>query len=419
MRTRQTVATSVLLLVLLGVAGAVQSFAPQSRVATSPEVGFTSLSPRGASGGAIVPASCESGYEHRTGVCGSEFLFTADSYTVAYNTGTTLRWSLTWNAGAYVWYCEAAGGPWGGVKAIPSGAEGTAALTAATTYTLLCHFFANNNLDTFFSESKSVTINANPPNACYPSADPAGYGSACSSSANACGQTQANGTIQCNSSCSSTPPANPAGYGSSCTSAPNACGQTNSGTIQCNGSCSAGTPSNATCAPTVIFSASPTTINQGQSSTLSWSSTNATSCTSYGGFSTGSATSGTVSVSPSATSNYQIYCVGAGGTVNSTIVTVTVRIPTVSISASPARVTSGGSTTISSTVTNAGSCTITKNGTSWQTFTANPSGTVTKSYSDTNITSQTAYKITCTNSASSVTATAEQILNLLTDFEEF
>jgi hypothetical protein len=43
------------------------------------------------------------------------------------------------------------------------------------------------------------------------------------------------------------PNANPSGYNSACTSAANACGQTNSGTISCSGSCSASAPSDASC----------------------------------------------------------------------------------------------------------------------------------------------------------------------------
>jgi len=74
-------------------------------------------------------------------------------------------------------------------------------------------------------------------------ANPANYGNACTSSANACGQTN-NGTIQCDGSCSAGVPTNPVGYGNACTSPANACGQTNNGTIQCDGSCSAGVPTN-------------------------------------------------------------------------------------------------------------------------------------------------------------------------------
>src|SRR3989344_5028526 len=68
-----------------------------------------------------------------------------------------------------------------------------------------------------------IPYTVNPANACYPSANPSNYGASCTSSANACGQTQANGTIQCNGTCSSTPPAvSPSNYGASCTSSPNA-----------------------------------------------------------------------------------------------------------------------------------------------------------------------------------------------------
>ncbi len=79
------------------------------------------------------------------------------------------------------------------------------------------------------------------------------------------------------------------------------------------------------CAPTVTLLANPSTIDKDQSSTLIWSSTNATSCTSTGGFSTGGATSGSVSTGalPS-TKNYQISCVGSGGSVDSNTVKVKV-----------------------------------------------------------------------------------------------
>ncbi len=196
----------------------------------------------------------------------------------------------------------------------------------------------------------------------------------------------------------------------------------------CSYTCSSGTwiaPSSNSCTPfpTVTLSASPPTIDQGQSSTLSWNSTNATSCTSYGGFSTNSSTVGNASVNPSATANYQIYCTGPGGTTstNSNIVPITVLVPTVSIGASPARVTSGDPTTVTVMVTNVSSCAITKNGnpSPWQTFSGNPFGTVTQSFSDTNITTQNTYQVTCSNTGSSVTAAAKQIVNITTKFNEF
>lgn len=65
------------------------------------------------------------------------------------------------------------------------------------------------------------------------------------------------------------------------------------------------------------FSANPTSITQGQYSTITWSCSNATSCTGTN-FSTGGATSGNTSVNPSQTTNYSLSCTGAGGTTNYT-----------------------------------------------------------------------------------------------------
>jgi VWFA-related protein len=76
-------------------------------------------------------------------------------------------------------------------------------------------------------------------------------------------------------------------------------------------------------APVVTLSASPTTISSGASSTLSWSTTDATDCTASGGWSGTKATSGSESVSPSATATYTLTCTGSGGSGNASA-TVTV-----------------------------------------------------------------------------------------------
>lgn len=78
--------------------------------------------------------------------------------------------------------------------------------------------------------------------------------------------------------------------------------------------------------PTVTLNANPTTINSGISSTLTWSSTNATSCTSSGAWTGNRPTSGSLSVSPTSTSTYSLACTGAGGTANASR-TVTVNPP--------------------------------------------------------------------------------------------
>src|SRR5438034_1296164 len=80
-------------------------------------------------------------------------------------------------------------------------------------------------------------------------------------------------------------------------------------------------------APTVTISADPSTIEKGQSSTLTWSSTNATNVSIDQGIGDVS-TSGSRSVSPSASTTYTIAAKGEGGTVSATTrITVTTPAP--------------------------------------------------------------------------------------------
>ncbi len=81
--------------------------------------------------------------------------------------------------------------------------------------------------------------------------------------------------------------------------------------------------SGSTPLPTINISANPTSITSGSSSTLTWSSTNATSCTASGSWTGTKATSGTQSVSPTSTSTYTLTCTGAGGSGNASA-TITV-----------------------------------------------------------------------------------------------
>lgn len=97
-------------------------------------------------------------------------------------------------------------------------------------------------------------------------------------------------------------------------------------------SCSniAGTGSNSVTVtpvpPAITFSAEPTTVLEGGTSTLSWSVANATSCTGTN-FNTGGATSGTQNVSPTnASTTYTITCTGPGGS-GSGSVDVTLEYP--------------------------------------------------------------------------------------------
>ena len=83
-------------------------------------------------------------------------------------------------------------------------------------------------------------------------------------------------------------------------------------------------------ATTVTLVANPTTVASGGSSTVTWTSRNATACASTGGWTASTATSGTVSTgSLSTTTNYSITCTGAGGTATAAAtVTVMATAPT-------------------------------------------------------------------------------------------
>ncbi len=181
-----------------------------------------------------------------------------------------------------------------------------------------------------------------------------------------------------------------------------------------------GRSNNCSLSPIATLSVNPTTIDSGQSVKVTWSSTNATSCTAVqGNFSTGGKTNGTVSTGPLSTNTlYQISCTGPRGTTKSNIQRVTVRVPTVSISASPSRVAKGGLVTLKWNAANINSCTITKNGNVWKKLTANASRTVSGTATDT-IIAQTIYRITCTNNASASAVSSTQIVNLAQTFSEF
>ena len=91
-------------------------------------------------------------------------------------------------------------------------------------------------------------------------------------------------------------------------------------------------------APTVTISASPTSIATGSVSSLTWKSTNASSCTASGGWSGSQAISGNVSTGVlNASTSYSLTCSGPGGT-GSAKASVTVTAP-------PTTSTGTGSTT--------------------------------------------------------------------------
>ena len=119
---------------------------------------------------------------------------------------------------------------------------------------------------------------------------------------------------------------------------------------------------------TVTLGASPTSITTGASSTLSWSTTNATACTASANPAV-AGWSGSVGVSGSqssgvltATTDFTLTCSGASGSTGQTVtVTVLPPPPIVTLSASPTSIASGASSTLSWSATNATACTASAN----------------------------------------------------------
>jgi hypothetical protein len=89
--------------------------------------------------------------------------------------------------------------------------------------------------------------------------------------------------------------------------------------------CGGGSSGTSTPAPAVTLTANPTIIGTGTSATLTWSSTDATSCTASAGWSGTKATSGSTSTGAlSTTTSYTLTCTGVGGSMAATAaVTVT------------------------------------------------------------------------------------------------
>jgi hypothetical protein len=77
--------------------------------------------------------------------------------------------------------------------------------------------------------------------------------------------------------------------------------------------------------PTVTFTADKTSVPSGQTVNLTWSSTDATSCTASGGtgWSGTQAASGTLSIQVTTTETLSLACTGAGGTTTQTLTITT------------------------------------------------------------------------------------------------
>ena len=174
------------------------------------------------------------------------------------------------------------------------------------------------------------------------------------------------------------------------------------GLAGCGSTTSSSSPTGKDSIPTITsFTADPTSINSGTSSTLSWAAAGATSIAVTPGTFTSTSASGSTSMSPAATTTYTLTATNASGSARSTL-TVTVNTaskPMISsFTASPTSIASGSSSTLNWTMTGATSLAIAPG-----TFTS------TSASGSTNVspTAATTYTLTATNASGSTTSTAK------------
>jgi hypothetical protein len=123
-------------------------------------------------------------------------------------------------------------------------------------------------------------------------------------------------------------------------------------------SSSATTPSSGGNPVIVSIGASPTALTVGQSTTLTWSSANATACQASGAWSGSAALSGSQLLTPPAagTFTYTLTCDDVANSASVVATSAVTPLPTISLTLSPASVAAGQSSTLTWSSTNATSC---------------------------------------------------------------
>jgi hypothetical protein len=155
--------------------------------------------------------------------------------------------------------------------------------------------------------------------------------------------------------------------------------------------------------PIVSVTAAPMNVAAGSSSMITWSSSNAATCTASGGWSGSKATSGSASSGAlMADTLFSLTCTSAEGETAYGAVTIAVSSsapkPTVTLTANPKSVASGGSSTLTWSSTNATSCTA-SNG--WS-----GSKAVSGTQSTGTLTASKTYALSCTGAGGSANASA-------------
>lgn len=308
----------------------------------SSEVGFFSFSPRGAAGGAVVPASCEVPFEHSPGECAVSVDLKVNGSDGPLNMGEPANYVVGWTS-ANVSSCTASGA-WSGSKATSGAENNTNIPTGSYTYTITCPGSFGG------SASDSVTVSVSSSGGARYScsngvcvADPIGPYTTPSCS-NTCGgggggpvpgvDLKVNGsdgpltfealagyTASWTTSNTNQCVASGAWSGSKATpSGSESFSNVGRGTyvygLTCNntnGSASDSVQVNVIQVPQCTFAPSPTSIILPQTSTLFWSCQFADSCVIDQGIGSVNNVSGSREVQPQQTTLYTLTCQGADG----------------------------------------------------------------------------------------------------------
>jgi hypothetical protein len=309
---------------------------------------------------------------------------TANPTSVAVGGSSTLTWSAT-NATS----CTASGA-WSGSKAT-SGTQSVGPLSASSTFSLSCTGSGGSssaNAAVMVQQpaaAPTLTLAASPLSVASGGNSTLTWSSANATSCVATGDWA--GTRATSGSLQVGPLTSAKAYTLACTG--------EGGTVTRSVNVAIATPG----APTVTFEAAPTNVQSGSASQLTWSSTNATSCTASGAWSGSRATSGTQSTGAlTANGNYALTCTGAGGSASQTVAVALLPVPTLTFTASPASIQSGSASQLTWSATNATSCTASG---AW-TGSRATSGT----QSTGALSANANYTLTCTGAGGSVSRTA-------------
>jgi trimeric autotransporter adhesin len=308
---------------------------------------------------------------------------TAYPSTIDSGASTRLVWSSTNTTS-----CTGSGA-WSGEKPV-SGSQSTGALTATATYSLSCIGIGGTA-----SQSQTVTVSSS----LTPSVKLSAAPSTVKRGGTAMLSWSAANATQCMASggWSGAKPTN----GSESSGAINA-DQTY--TLTCSGvvgkAAQSATVAVTAPAPTLNLTASPASVASGSSSTLNWSSANATACTGSGAWTGAKALAGSQSTGAlKANATYALTCSGSGGsTAQSVTVVAAASAPLVNLSTSPSTVKMGTGSTLNWSASNATSCTASG---AW----SGPKAT-SGSQSTGALTANETYELTCTGTGGSASQSA-------------